>query len=178
MRYVTDAQARFAEIQRFRQPWLVAIIVILSGIFWWGFITQIVLGQPWGTKPAPDWLMWLLLGLVGIGLPAMFLLGSMQTTVDEDALSIRYFRFIRRSIPLREIVSASSVSYHPILEYGGWGVRWGLKGWCYNVSGHHGVMVKTADGKQVMIGSQRADELAMAIGTSSSPTGQAATIRA
>ncbi len=56
----------FREEQRFRQPWLWLLILFLVALQWWGFIQQIVLGQPWGNRPAPDWMM-VLLWLLMIG---------------------------------------------------------------------------------------------------------------
>ena len=56
-------------------------------------------------------------------------------------------------------------TYRPILEYGGWGIRYTMgRGWAYNVSGNQGVQLELASGKRILIGSQRAEELARAIG--------------
>ena len=54
----------------------------------------------------------------------------------------------------------------PILEYGGWGIRYSPfgKGWAYNVRGNQGVQLELANGQRILVGSQRADELARAIG--------------
>ena len=55
--------------------------------------------------------------------------------------------------------------YRPILDYGGWGIRWGPgKGWAYNVSGNRGVQLELLDGKQLLIGSQNPEKLAQMIG--------------
>lgn len=52
-------------------------------------------------------------------------------------------------------------TYRPLREYGGWGIRWGGKGrMAYNVSGSEGVEVELLDGRTVMVGSRRPDELA------------------
>jgi hypothetical protein len=48
-------------------------------------------------------------------------------------------------------------------DYGGWGIRKGRSGWAYNVSGDRGVRLTYTDGETLLIGSQRADELAKAI---------------
>jgi hypothetical protein len=42
-------------------------------------------------------------------------------------------------------------------------VRFGPRGRAYNVSGNRGVEITLANGKRVLIGSQRSDELAAAI---------------
>jgi hypothetical protein len=57
----------------------------------------------------------------------------------------------------------AAVTCHPITEYGGWGIRWTLRGKAYNVSGRRGVRLDYENGKHLLIGSTRADELATAI---------------
>ncbi len=44
-------------------------------------------------------------------------------------------------------------------EYGGWGIRYGMKGMAYNVSGNRGVQLEFETGKRLLIGSQRPEEL-------------------
>ena len=46
---------------------------------------------------------------------------------------------------------------------GGWGFRWGSSGRAYNLRGNRGVQLTLADGGRLLLGSQRADELAAAI---------------
>ncbi|MCA9870553.1 MAG: hypothetical protein KC487_09290, partial [Anaerolineae bacterium] len=59
----------FREEQRFRQSWIWLLILFVAGLQWWGFIQQIIFGQPWGDNPAPDWMMILFWLLFGIGMP-------------------------------------------------------------------------------------------------------------
>ncbi|MBW8868301.1 MAG: hypothetical protein JF610_13410, partial [Acidobacteria bacterium] len=47
-----------------------------------------------------------------------------------------------------------------------WGLRFGRRGRAYSISGNRGVELTLADGRRVMIGSQRADELAAALARS------------
>jgi hypothetical protein len=64
-----------------------------------------------------------------------------------------------------EIEDHEAVEYHPIKEFGGWGVRVGREGSrALNVSGTAGVRIFTTAGKMRLIGSQSPDELASAIG--------------
>jgi hypothetical protein len=67
---------------------------------------------------------------------------------------------------LAEIVHRETRTYWPILEYGGWGISYSFfgKGWAYNVNGNRGGQLELANGKRILIGSQRAEELARAIG--------------
>ena len=45
----------------------------------------------------------------------------------------------------------------------GWGIRYGLKGKAYNVSGNMGVLIKFSDGTRLLIGSQTNLQLVSAI---------------
>ena len=66
---VKMAIPRFREEQRFGQWWLWILVGSLVAMQWWGFYQQIVLGKPWGDRPAPDWMMVLIWLCFGIGLP-------------------------------------------------------------------------------------------------------------
>ena len=157
------ASSKFREEQGFRQWWIWLILGLVVAVQWWGFIQQIVLGQPWGNKPAPDWLMVLLWLIFGIGLPAFFLYLRLIITVTETAVEIRYRPLTRRTIPISEISKVEVRTYSPMREYAGWGVRgWGGR-IAYSVSGNRGVELTLIDDQIVMIGSRRADELAGAI---------------
>jgi hypothetical protein len=69
----------------------------------------------------------------------------------------------RRRIPLERIERAERVTYRPIREYGGWGIRRGRDGWCYNVCGNRGVRLELGGGERLLLGSQTPEELARAI---------------
>ena len=44
----------YREVQRFRQPWIWAIVIAISLVSIWGVVQQLVLGEPFGTNPASD----------------------------------------------------------------------------------------------------------------------------
>ena len=154
---------RFHEEQAMRQWWLMLLIGGVAALQWWGFYQQIILGEPWGTDPGPDWMIVLFWLLVGIGLPLLFAYSRLIVTVDESAVRIHFRPFTRRTIPVSNIINAEARTYAPLREYGGWGLRgWGDRR-AYNTSGNCGVELTLTDGSRIMIGSQRADELAVAI---------------
>ena len=157
---------RFREDQRFTQWWIWLLILPLAAFAWWGFVQQIILGQPFGSNPGPDWVIWLTLLLVGIGLPALFVSIRLIVTVGGDGVTIRYRPFTTRRIGFEEIGSFEARAYKPIKEYAGWGIKgWSVERMSYSVSGGEGVELTLTDGKRVMIGSRKAQQLADAIGT-------------
>jgi len=158
----------FREEQRFRQWWIWLIVVGIAVMSWWGFIQQIVLKRPFGTNPGPDWLMWLLLVVFGIGFPLMFLRMKLISEVKQASIHIRYWPFVDRDILFTDIERYQARTYNAIKEYGGWGVRkWSDSKVAYNISGNEGVELILKDGCLVMIGSQQAESFAHAIAEAS-----------
>jgi hypothetical protein len=161
MSYPTE---RFREVQRMRSWWFLILTFLLAGLAWWGMVQQLILGEPWGNNPASDEAMLAIFVIMGIGLP-LFLLNIRMTTVVSDSLQIRFFPFSfrPRTIPPEEIVSHSVVRYRPLADYGGYGIRGLPSDRAYNVSGDRGVKLILRNGNAIMIGSQRAEELNMAL---------------
>lgn len=161
----SDRQTRrFEEKQHFRSLWVWAFVLLGALPIWIVFAIQVVGGRPIGDNPAPDWALWTFLALIGVGLPFLFWWMRLDVRVDDKQLWIRFRPLRSKSIPHEEIQAAEAVDYSPLGEFGGWGVRFrpGF-GWAYNVSGKHGVIVTRKDGRRMLIGSQRSDELASAL---------------
>ena len=94
---------------------------------------------------------------------ALMLAAKMTTQVDDDGITIRTLFFINRRISYDEIVTAQSVVYKPLRDFGGWGYRIGPGGKAYNMSGNLGVQLVLTRERRVLIGSQKPDDLAAAI---------------
>jgi hypothetical protein len=154
----------FREVQRFRDVWWIMTLVFgIAAIQWWIFLGQIVGGAPMGNRPAPDGVVLLIWLLFGIGLPVLFLLLRLEVEVTPDGVTIRFAPLFVRLIDRRDIAGAEPLTYRPLGEFGGWGVRgWGGRV-AYNVRGDQGVELTLRDGRRVLIGTQRATELAAAI---------------
>ena len=155
----------FYEEQRFLRPWLWPLMIILIGVVWYIFLRQIFGGQTVSDQSTPDWIAWLIMIFIGIGLPALFVTLRMRVHVQHDRVVIRYRPIWTRTVMLQEVLRCEARTYRPILHYGGWGIRYSSrwKGWGYSVSGKEGVFLELKDGKTVMIGSQQAPQLAAAI---------------
>ena len=162
----------FHESQRFRQPWLWAVIVVtlipIVGTFAFGLWQQLVLGKPWGDRPTSNLGLlaaFLIVSAIAAGVIALFVFARLDVTVTDSELVIRFrpFHFEGRRIALSEIAEAQARKYRPIAEYGGWGIRYGFGGMAYNVSGNEGVQLVLTNGKRILIGSKRSRELEAAI---------------
>ena len=134
----------------------------------WGLIQQLVLDEPFGTKPLSDaGLILVSAFLFGIGvLVGWLLLGAcLVTTVTTEGLFVRFRPFHRKQKCLGPagLVRWQARVYRPVREFGGWGIRFGRNGKAYNVSGNEGVDLAYTDGKRILLGSQRMHELEAAI---------------
>ena len=164
---MTDATDRvlFNEVQHLRQLWLWLLILIPVVISWYMFIVQIVLGQPVGNNPAPDFVVWAIWFVFGIGLVLLLRATKLITEVRRDSIYVSLFPFYSRIIPPRDVVGYEVREYHPLREHGGWGIRFApWKKRAYTMSGNKGVELKLSTGMRFLIGSQRSDELVDVIG--------------
>lgn len=154
----------FEEEQSFRQPWVwalmaatVLLLVVVSGIVLSGASVK-----P-GSNRLPAVIGLASGGVVVIAVALLMYFMKLSVRMDGKVLHIRFVPLVKRDIPLEEIARWEARTYRPLVEYGGWGVRYGLRGVAYNVSGNRGVQLELANGKRLLIGSQRAEELAAAI---------------
>ena len=154
----------FSETQRFNQRWIWLLVLVVVAIGWWAFVEQIVFGNDFGTNPAPDAILWVIFVLFGLALPVFFCSLKLVTELRDDHVYLRYLPIYTRRVPYKDIKSVCARQYRPIAEYGGWGIRWSpTNGMAYNVSGNMGVQLELTNGKKLLIGSQRPDELERAI---------------
>src|SRR5262249_9430322 len=142
----------FEEDQSFRQTWVWALlgVTLLLLVVPLGFVLG---GAP--TKDGSDTLSGVI-GLVGgiavvIGVAVLMYYMKLTVRLDAEALHVRFFPLVKRDIPLEEIARWEARTYRPLLEYGGWGIRYSWKGVAYNVSGNRGVQLELATGKRLMI---------------------------
>ena len=157
------AERPFVEVQQFRQPWLWVLLIIVEAACLVAVIPLVMRAQSSGETP-----IGLIIGLIamlttGPALLLLFLLLKMETRVDDEGISISFQPFSKRHISFQDIEQCEARQYRPIREYGGWGLRWSWNGWAYNVRGNRGVQLVLTGNRRVMIGSQRAEELAATI---------------
>ena len=95
---------------------------------------------------------------------AMLSVIELVVAVRPGEVDVRLGPLGGQTIPVDKILTSTARRYGPILEYGGWGYRWGRGGRrAYNIRGNRGVQLVLEDGQSILIGSQRPAELASAI---------------
>jgi hypothetical protein len=167
---MSPGNVQFHEVQEFRRLWMAFLIlpgaVALIAVFVFAILRQLGGGIPFGSDPMPGLLLWILgpfMILLGCFLIFIFLCMRLVVTVNREGLYIRYVPFVKRRISFTDIAGCEAKTYSPLRDYGGWGIRRGKKGRAYNVRGNRGVVLNFKDGTSLLIGSQRAEELADAI---------------
>lgn len=144
----------FYEKQRFRQWWLWLIIIIVIGFIIYNYIENrqyFSMGEIIGSFA------------VSILIFILFFIIKFETKIDELGIRVRLFPFHLqfKYFPWKTIQKAYIREYSPIGEYGGWGLRMGLfgKGKAYNISGNFGLQIVFKDGRKLLIGTQKSEEM-------------------
>jgi hypothetical protein len=153
----------YQETQYFRQWWVVCLLGGLFCLFSGMAVQQLLLHHPVGDKPVPDWGMWLLLIVFGVGMPCLLLTAHLRTVVDQKVVRLRFFPFHFHDQVIEGIVNVEPCVYRPIADYGGWGIREGAMGKAYTVAGKLGVRLTLASGESLLVGSREPERFAEAI---------------
>lgn len=155
-------QILFSEKQRFTQWWLWAILILTNAMFFLGFYQQIIMGAPFGNNPMGD------TGLVVVSslfllLGIFFLVIRMETTVQNEGISVRFTPFQMQSTLYlwQDIAEVKIVSYSPLKDFGGWGLRFSFsgRGKAYIMSGDKGLQIVFNTDNKLVIGTNKAEEL-------------------
>jgi len=155
----TNPPGKFHENQKFRQWWLILLLVGCITYYLAGSLQQLIWGIPFGDNPMSDsGLIFSLLFFIGF-LYWFFFILKLEVKVDESGIQYKFhglhFKYYR--LHWDDIAEVESCTYKPILEFGGWGIRWGFKGKAYNVSGNKGIRVKTHNGARILFGTLKPD---------------------
>ena len=158
----------YREVQQLRQVWLWALVLIAAGAAWWG-VVSLILASVSGENHAPSTVLiiaTLPALLVGVGVPLLVFFTRLVTEVRSDGIYFQLSPFHRtfRRIPFEDVKQCEVRTYR-FTDYGGWSIRHGKDGWAYNISGFRGVQLELMDGRRIMLGSQRPEELCEAIRT-------------
>ena len=151
----------FCEAQRFSvviRLILPIIVVISSGIS----IIAVLDSMSKDTTSRP-FIGAMAVSVLPIAIAVLLSAVKLETKVRADGLYVRLFplhlRF--RKFTAEQIKSHYPRQYRPLLEYGGWGIRYSLSGKskAYNARGNLGVQLELAGGRKLLIGSQKPYEL-------------------
>ncbi len=154
----------FEEEQKLDVWWLkifiIALLLVSLGPLYYGLITQLSLGEPWGNKPMSDMgivITAVVITMVMAGVIFLMFFSKLSTFVRGDGIHVSFFPFFREKIFSHDKIKSYEVrKYKPIVEYGGYGLRHSMRnGKAYNMSGNIGLQLYFNDGKKLLIGTKR-----------------------
>lgn len=148
-----ETKVYFREVQRFRQPWLWALLGVQALVALGGLVR----GRRSGRETVRR------LAVLG-GVALLLRVASLDTEVRDDGVYVKFAPLHRsfRRIPFADLADVQATGYSP-LRYGGWGIRWSPSGVAYTVSGKSGVRLERRSGQSVLVGSDDPDELLAAV---------------
>ena len=141
----------FYEIQQFREVWVWAIIFIVLYA-----LTLTIIG-------IASIILSIILISIGFGFIWLFYRMYLLTVIKEDGIQIKFFPFTDFIIPFNKIKDYKIREYRPIIDYGGWGIRFNKCGKAYTVSGKIGLQIELSNGKKILIGTQKPDALLQSV---------------
>lgn len=143
----------FTETQRFTQWWLWLVLLGVWASMVYSFVTA---------PPQTNVAAFVSFG-IGILLPLLFWQMKLTTRITEDGIFVRFFPFhLKEKFFAWETITSSYVrSYSPLMEYGGWGIKYSFKGngLVYNTAGNVGLQLYFKEGEPVLIGTQKGEEI-------------------
>jgi hypothetical protein len=155
-----ESEILFTEKQKFRQWWVWTILLGINGLFIFGLVKQILFKQEFGDNPMSNkgLILFMLFMLV---FTFLFSQIGLETQITNEGIAIRFLLFEKnfRLIKWQEISKCYIRQYHPIREYGGWGIRFGSHGTAYNVFGNQGIQLELLDGRNILIGTNKPAEV-------------------
>lgn len=157
----------FTEVQRFGKSLLIVVVfftMALALILASGLYVQLVQGKPFGNNPMSN--TGLIITAIAVSLVAalsvlLLTITRLETTITPQTISFRFKPFMRKwkTIAWEEVKKAEVVSYNPIGDYGGWGISRSRKGRAYTTKGNMGLLLTPNQGKPILLGTQKPDEL-------------------
>lgn len=157
-----NSKMLFKETQRFRQWWLWLILVFVAADSIWVMVHEFTSNQG-------DVVDHIIVPFILLLLPAavifFILYIKLETEIKEDGIYVRLFPIHKRFrfFAWDGIVQAYVRTYKPLSEYGGWGLRgWGNNR-ALNISGKEGLQLIMKDGRKLLIGTQKPQEISDAL---------------
>lgn len=136
----------FTEKQRFNQWWLWLLLAVSLAV------PAILLFKEASEKSGGFSGLIIILSVI-----ILFVVLRMTTVLTKENIQLTYFPFVNKTINLADIETMKVINYGFV---GGWGIRfWTQYGTVYNVRGNKGLHIKFKNGKQLVIGTQKPQEL-------------------
>ena len=145
----------FIEQQKFTQLWLLILMVLLL------VVVPLISFLNWDdiTNDDEAFIVIIAVALVDLIIFGLVLSIKLMTRIDELGVHYKFYplHLKFRTIPWAEISNCYIRKYGAIREFGGWGIKPGIKknkGKSFTVKGNMGLQLELKNGKKILIGSQ------------------------
>ncbi|SDF10654.1 hypothetical protein [Cellulophaga baltica] len=151
----------FYEEQKFTQWWLWLLLLLIIGYLLFDLISFSYSSDEIFTVGTIIFNTENLIPLILVCLVILlFLILKLKTTLSKDYIQVSFFPFFTKKWNWSEINTTEIVTY----GFVGYGIRLSLKyGTVYNIKGNHGLAIHLKNGKKLMVGTQKPEELANVI---------------
>lgn len=138
---------------------------------WWPLVlgpAVTVAALAWLVPPArpiqPGWLAVAVTFVAFVGV-AILLTLRLDTRLDQAGVHYRLFPLHWRwqFRPWAAVARAYVRTYDPLGEYGGWGLKGRRRNYALTISGDQGLQLELADGRRLLLGTQRPAEITQAL---------------
>jgi hypothetical protein len=150
----------FQEKQKFGQAWIALMILPLAALLLFEIVRKFILNKPTEFSSLYDVLL-VIVPMIIAGLLFLLLRIELYTKIDSSGIFYKFSPFHKnyKVVEWHNVKKAYVRKYKPIREYGGWGARYGINGKAYNVAGKYGIQIVFNNGKKLLLGTQKPEEL-------------------
>jgi len=141
----------FKENQRFRQWWLIIVLITIVLASALPLFSEISLNE---VK-----LKSLIAPVISLLVLVLVFILNLETRINSKGISAGFepLPFLRRKYNWDEIQECFVRTYAPVSEYGGWGIRGFGRAKAYTVSGNKGIQIITKTNERFLIGTDKPD---------------------
>ena len=150
---------KFFEQQQFNQKWVAVIYILLVGLllmFLYADFVQIILGHPFGDKPASNTVL-IIITLFILLLFIILKSTALVTCIDTEGVKYKWIPFRRKYLIINwNAIKELSIDEGKSL---GWGYSINTDTKINNVKGNTCFKIELINGNKIIIGTQKGDEL-------------------
>lgn len=137
-------QTTFNESQNFLSKWFLVLFLPITGFTFYKFFTL----ATWDYKAFFGIATLLVIVL-------LFALARLRTRLDKNGIFVDFKPFVWNKTWSWSEISRVEVKQYSLLDYGGWGYRFGKNGTAITTKGKHGFMIHFNNGRKILIGTQQ-----------------------
>ncbi len=159
----------YLESQSFRHVWYIIgpttlICLGFMGFVGYGLYKQLYLGETFGTKAMSNGALIATFVFSTIVLAAVWMVlffNELQVEVSSAGVRYRFTPFLNsfKTIPVEDIQHYEVGKYSPIMEFGGWGIRFVINKKAFSISGNQALKITLKDGKKIYFGTKKPKEM-------------------